>query len=124
MRDPMAGNGRQLWQRWNWQETDPIKVDETHKGESGEGLMETLAIHPSAGQFVMGGRLRGGDWNVALFELESGNRITTLKTGYRVTQAQYAADGSQLLLVGAQGQPKKKEDGRFPPFGRVELYDL
>lgn len=124
MRDPMAGNGRQLWQRWNWQETDPTKVDETHKGESGEGLMETLAIHPSAGQFVMGGRLRGGDWNVALFELNSGNRIATLKTGYRVTQAQYAADGSQLLLVGAQGQPKKKEDGRFPPFGRVELYDL
>ena len=79
MRDPMAGNGRQLWQKWEWKADTPTKVDETHKGESGEGLMETLAVHPSAGHFVMGGRLRGGDWNVALFDLAGGQRLTALK---------------------------------------------
>ena len=69
-------------------------MDQTHKGDSGQGLMETLAVHPSGGHFVMGGRLRGGDWNVALFDLETGNRIAALKTGYRVTEACYNADGN------------------------------
>lgn len=124
MRDPMAGNGRQLWQKWSWQESEPKKIDETHKGESGEGLMETLAIHPSGQHFVMGGRLRGGDWNVALFDLESGDRIAQLKTGFRVTEACYNAEGDQLVLVGAQGQPKSKKEGQFPHFGRVEIYDV
>jgi WD40 repeat protein len=123
MRDPMAGNGRQLWQKWTWQD-EPKKVDETHKGESGEGLMETLAVHPHLDHFVMGGRLRGGDLNVALFDLASGNRVASLKTGFRVTEAQYTSAGKQLLLVGAQGQPKHKKDGQFPRFGRIELYDL
>ena len=36
-------------------------IDQTHKDESGEGLMETLAVHPDVDFFVMGGRLRGGD---------------------------------------------------------------
>lgn len=124
MRDPMAGNGRQLWQKWSWQESEPTKVDETHQGESGEGLMETLAVHPSGRHFVMGGRLRGGDWNVALFDLESGNRIAELKTGYRVTEACYNAAGDRLVLVGAQGQPSGKKEGHFPNFGRVEVYDV
>ncbi len=119
----MAGNGRQLWQKWTWQD-QPRKVDETHKGESGEGLMETLAMHPHHDQFVMGGRLRGGDLNVAMFELASGKRIASLKTGFRVTEAQFAADGKSLLLVGAQGQPKSRKDGQFPRFGRVEVYDV
>lgn len=124
MRDPMAGNGRQLWQKWAWQDSDPKKIDETHKGESGQGLMEALAIHPSGRHFAMGGRLRGGDWNVALFDLESGKRIASLKTGCRVTQLCYNAAGDQLVLVGAQGQPSKLVDGRFPRFGRVDVYDL
>ena len=124
MRDPMAGNGRQLWQKWAWKDQPPKKVDQTHKDESGEGLMETLSVHPSQDQFVMGGRLRGGDWNVALFELASGNRVATLKTGFRVTEAMYSDDGKQLVLVGAGGQPKKKKDGKFPSFGRLEVYDL
>jgi WD40 repeat protein len=124
MRDPMAGNGRQLWQKWSWQDSEPNKVDETHKGESGEGLMETLAVHPAGQHFVMGGRLRGGDWNVALFDLESGDRIAELKTGYRVTEARYNAEGDRLVLVGAQGQPSKKKEGRFPNFGRVDVYEV
>ena len=54
--------------------------------------METIAVHPSASHFVMGGRLRGGDWNAALFDHQSGERIASLKTGYRVTEAVYLAD--------------------------------
>jgi WD40 repeat protein len=123
MRDPMAGNGRQLWQKWSWRDGPPQLTDETHAGESGEGLMETLAIHPTENHFVMAGRLRGGDWNAAIFDLDSGGRLTSLKTGYRVTQALYAADGRRLILVGAQGQPHEKKDGTFPDFGRVEIYE-
>ncbi len=86
--------------------------------------METLAIHPDGTKFVMGGRLRGGDWNAAIFDLSSGNRLAVLKTGYRITQAMFSADGGQLVLAGTQGQPSKKEDGRFPDFGRIEVYEL
>lgn len=124
MRDPMAGNGRQLWQRWSWREGTPAKLDETHQGESGEGLMETLAIHPSGGFFAMGGRLRGGDWNVGLFDLESGSRIGELKSGYRVTAMQFSNDGSRLMLVGGQGQPGKNQEGKIADFGRFEVYEF
>lgn len=123
MRDPMAGNGRQLWQKWSF-EGEPKKLDETHEAESGEGLMETLCIHPSQEYFAMGGRLRGGDWNVALFDMKDGNRIATLKTGYRVTEANFTDDGQQLVLVGTQGQPGPDKDGVIADFGRVEVYDL
>ncbi len=124
MRDPMAGNGRQLWQKWSWNQTSPQEVGETLKGESGEGLMETLAVHPSGNHFVMGGRLRGGKWNVAMFELPSGKKVAELKTGYRVTQACFSASGGELVLVGTQGQPRSKKPGDFPRFGRVEMWDL
>ena len=46
---------------------------------------------------------------MALFDLESGNRIAAFKTGYRVTEACYNTDGSQLVLVGAEGsRPAKR----------------
>jgi hypothetical protein len=64
MRDPMAGNGRQLWQRWNWREGK--MVGQTKEKQLGEGLMEALVMHPSGESFLMGGRLRGGEWNAAL----------------------------------------------------------
>lgn len=124
MRDPMAGNGKQLWQKWDWQTVDPKMIDQTHQGESGEGLMETLAVHPSGESFVMGGRLRGGDWNVAMFDLQSGAKKASLKLGYRVTQSLFSADGKRLILVGSQGQPEKKENGNFPDFGRVDVFEI
>ncbi len=124
MRDPMAGNGRQLWQKWSWQDQPPKKVDETHRGESGEGLMEALAVSPDGRQFAMGGRLRGGDWNVALFDTDSGARLASLKTGYRVTDIRYSRDATRLYLVGTQGQPSKKKEDKFPDFGRVEAYTI
>ena len=94
------------------------------KDESGEGLMEALAIHPDNQRFVMGGRLRGGVWNAAVFDLDSGNRLATLKTGFRITEAMFTGDGSKLILAGLNGQPSQKTDGRFPDFGRIEVYDV
>lgn len=124
MRDPMAGNGKQLWQRWAWRGAKPAMVAKTHDGEAGEGLMETLAVHPDTDHFLMGGRLRGGDWNAALFHHDSGDRMASLKTGYRITEAAYLADGKRLLLAGSKSQPKKNKDGKFNDFGRVEVYEF
>lgn len=124
MGDPMAGNGKQLWQKWDWKLNVPKMIDQTHQGESGEGLMETLAVHPSGESFAMAGRLRGGDWNVALFDIGSGARLASLKLGYRVTEAIFTPDGTRLILVGSQGQPAKMENGKFPDFGRVEVVEL
>ncbi len=99
MRDPMAGNGKQMWQRFAWHAAPPEKVQE-FKG--GEGLMETLAFHPNGKYFVMGGRLRGGDWNAAIFENESGEKVHSLKTGFRITKAIFSDDGTHLCLAGAR----------------------
>jgi WD40 repeat protein len=123
MRDPMAGNGKQLWQRFAWQETPPRKVDETHEGESGEGLMEALAVHPEGDCFVMSGRLRGGSWNTAVFSLADGSIQHSFKTESRVTGAAFAAGGRRLLLGGTRNQPLPK-DGAYAPFGHVDLYEF
>lgn len=120
MRDPMAGNGKQLWQRFAWRAEPPAKVNE-FKG--GEGLMETLAFHPSGTYFAMGGRLRGGDWNLAIFDYESGAKVHSLKTGCRITKALFSPDGRRLCLAGTQGQPEPK-NGDFKPFGRFDVYEF
>ena len=124
MRDPMAGNGKQRWEKWAWNQESPQRIDTTHKKEAGEGLMETLALHPDGRRFLMGGRLRGGDWNAAVFDLNSGDRLTTLKSGYRITEAHFTADCTRLVVTGLTGQPTKKKNGRFRDFGRVEVYDV
>ena len=123
MRDPMAGNGRQLWQRFAWRETPPKKLAETVQDEAGEGLMETLAMHPSGEWFVMAGRLRGGDWNVGLFSVASGARVGFLKTGVRVTSARFSHDGGRLYLGGMDNQPDPKK-GQWPEFGVIDRYDV
>lgn len=123
MRDPMAGNGRQLWQRFAWKDNPPRRADEIHAGESGEGLMETLALHPSGKQFVMAGRLRGGAWNTALFSVENGALGLSLKTDTRVTRALFSPEGSRLLLSGTRRQPEIKE-GKIADFGHVDIYEL
>ena len=119
MRDPMAGNGKQLWQRFDWQTGKMI--DQTKKGQNGEGLMETLAFSSDGRFFVMGGRLRGGEWNAAVFETETGERKATLKTKCRICKAVFTADGKRLLLGGAQGQPKKPP---FDNFGRFDVLEI
>ncbi len=121
MRDPMAGNGKQLWQRFAWQ-TQPVeKIQESVADQTGEGLMETLAWHPGGEYFVMAGRLRGGNWNLGIFATESGQIVGQAKTGMRITSARFSPDGEQLYLAGMQGQPGRKED-RFPDFGYLERY--
>ena len=123
MRDPMAGNGRQLWQKFSWREGQAKKLSETRKDESGEGLMEALAVHPSGDFFVMAGRLRGGDWNAGFFDLNSGRLVHSLKTGYRITEALFSQDGRQVYFAGTKKQPRNK-DGNFPAFGRIEAFEV
>jgi len=124
MRDPMAGNGRQLWQQWRWDGEAPRKIAETNKDQAGEGLMEALAMHPSGQQFVMAGRLRGGEWNVGLFSCEDGNLIAQAKTGTRITSARFSPDGKHLWLGGMKGQPGPDKKGRWPAFGTIDCYEL
>lgn len=123
MRDPMAGNGKQLWQRFAWQSNPVEKTQESVADQTGEGLMETLAWHPSGEYFVMAGRLRGGNWNLGIFAKESGQLIGQAKTGMRITSAHFSPDGTQLYLAGMQGQPGLKDD-RFPDFGYLERYAI
>ncbi len=123
MRDPMAGNGKQLWQRFDWQKDSADKRQESVADQTGEGLMETLAWHPSGEYFVMAGRLRGGNWNLGIFTAESGQLIGQAKTGMRITAARFSPDGTQIYLAGMQGQPGLKDD-RFPDFGYLERYSV
>jgi len=123
-RDPAAGNGRQLWQRFDWMAAEPTRLDETHDGENGQGLMETIRFHPSGEHFVMGGRTHKGSWNVAFFEAASGKRLHAMSTKHRVTEAVYAARGRRLFLAGAVSQGKPRKGGDFQPFGRVKIYEL
>ncbi len=120
MRDPMAGNGKQRWQRFDWTKETPEKLAQSNDDQVGEGLMETLAIHPSEKYFVMGGRLRGGSWSTALFDLASGDLLHSLKTGTRVTKAVFSHDGSRLLLAGA----RKQKENADKPFGIVDVYSV
>jgi WD40 repeat protein len=124
MRDPMAGNGRQLWQKFAWQESPVRKMAETKQDQAGEGLMETLALHPSGGWFVMAGRLRGGEWNAGLFASDSGERIGQLKTGVRITSARFTSDGQELLLGGMANQPGPDGEGNWGSFGVIDRFEV
>jgi WD40 repeat protein len=123
MNDPMAGNGKQRWQRFAWKQTNVEKQMESKPDQTGEGLMEVLAWHPTGDYFAMAGRLRGGNWNIGLFSRESGDLIGQAKTGMRITSVHFHPDGKTLLLAGMQGQPKPKE-GVFPAFGYLERYEI
>jgi WD40 repeat protein len=121
MRDPMAGNGVQRWQRFAWREGK--KLDETHEGESGQGLMEALVFHPSQKYFVMAGRLFQGQWNLAFFDTATGKNLHASDAKHRITDARFTADGSRLLLAKAKQQEKKK-DGQWPPYGAIEIHTV
>jgi WD40 repeat protein len=119
MTDPMAGNGKMTWQRWNARSGELLA--QIKDGQHGSGLMESIAWHPDGRHFVMAGRQAQGTWNVAIFSAASGERVESLDTKQRVTQARFTADGRLLVLAGAQGQPQRKE-GVWPPWGRVQIY--
>jgi hypothetical protein len=121
MRDPMAGNGKQTWQRFAWREDPPRKVDEIHDGDHGGGHPESLAFHPSRAHFVMAGRLAQGKWNTGFFDAKTGALVHSLDAKGRLTKAAFNGTGDRMYLAGTVGQEKKK-DGQFPEFGRIKIY--
>jgi hypothetical protein len=123
MTDPMAGNGKQTWQRFAWRENPVHKTGEITDSERGNGLMETVLFHPDGDLFIMAGRLAQGKWNTALFSGSSGKLVHSLDTKMRVTGAQFTANGKRLLLSGAVGQERKK-DGKYPEFGRLKVFSF
>jgi WD40 repeat protein len=104
MVDPMAGNGRQRWQRFSLVPGQADQKWQSKDEQLGEGLMETLAVHPMDGTFAMSGRLRGGAFNTGLFSVDSGDLIYGFKTDSRVTKARFLSDGRTMILAGALSQ--------------------
>lgn len=120
MRDPMAGNGKQRWQCFDMSGSTPRKVAEAKDDQVGEGLMETLAMHPDGRHFAMGGRLRGGSWNVGLFDLSTGDLVHSIKTETRVTKVLFSADGTRLYIAGADKQSKDAAER----FGVLDIHEI
>jgi WD40 repeat protein len=120
MTDPMAGNGRMTWQRWDWRAKPPKKLGQNTGG--GTGLMETIAFTPDGVAFVMAGRQAQGTWTTALFA-EDGKLLASLDTKSRVTRAVFTPDGKTLYLAAAVGQPSRK-DGQWGDYGRIHVVNV
>lgn len=120
MNDPMAGNGKQRWQRFAWKETPPRKTAQIKDDDQGNGLMETLRFHPKKPWFVMAGRLAQGKWNTAIFD-ESANLLHSIDSKMRVTDSVFLGDGARVLLAGGTSQERVK-DGKYPDFGSLKIY--
>jgi len=121
MVDPMAGNGKMTWQRWNWRKGE--RLDQIKDGQHGSGLMETLAWHPGGKHFLMAGRQAQGTWNAALFNANDGSLDTTLDTKNRITHARFVADGKTLVAscIAGGGKPK---NGVWSASGRVQVFTV
>ncbi|MFY7951125.1 MAG: WD40 repeat domain-containing protein [Armatimonadaceae bacterium] len=122
MVDPMAGDGKQIWQRWAWADGKPVKKGEIKEADAGGGLMESLALHGGNGLFTMAGRLVKGKWNAALFDQNTGEMLGQADTRFRVTDSTWFANGSQVLLAGLWTQPSKRVNGKFPDFGHLAVF--
>ena len=121
MTDPMAGNGKMTWQRWDWRKG--AKIDQIKDGQQGSGLMETIVWHPDGRHFVMAGRQAQGTWNAAAFDASDGNLVQSLDTKRRITQARFAADGNWLIFSGAAGQSQPK-NGQWPSWGSLQIFQV
>ena len=120
-RDPSAGNGKQLWEVFDWRAPKP-SMTATNAENSGQGLMETICFHPSQSFFVMAGRLFNGTWNTAVYDAATREELHILKTDCRVTSSACSADDKQLFLAGGNGQPRNKEaEGDF---GVLRVYSI
>ncbi len=119
-RDPAAGNGKQLWQKFTWQGGSK-KEAAAANGEIGEGLMETLAFHPSGNFFLMAGRIFKGDWNAALFDHETGDRLHHQNVGFRISASAFTPDGNFLYLGGGANQGNPNEEKKW---GRIVIYEV
>lgn len=122
MVDPMAGNGKMTWQRWDWRKGE--RLDQIKDGQHGSGLMEAIAWHPSSEFFMMAGRQAQGTWNAAVFSAADGSVIHSLDTKKRITQLRFTPDGQFLALAGANGQPARNKEGQWPPWGKLQLYKV
>jgi WD40 repeat protein len=120
MTDPMAGNGKMTWQRWDWRKGE--QIDQIKDGQHGSGLMETVAWHPDGKHFVMAGKQAQGTWNAAIFKAEDGSLDHSIDTKNRITHARFSADGQSLILACCNGQQRKA--GAGPPWGRLQVYQV
>ncbi|MCF7789987.1 MAG: hypothetical protein K9N47_27960 [Prosthecobacter sp.] len=120
MVDPMAGNGKMTWQRWEWRTGK--RVDQIKDGQHGSGLMESLAWHPDGKHFLMAGRQAQGTWNAALFSAADGSLVSSMDTKSRMTHARFAADGKSLMATVITGHGKVKPGQPWPAMGRVQVY--
>lgn len=121
MTDPMAGNGKMTWQRWDFLSSEPKKLAQIRDGDGGAGLMETLMFSQS-GAFLMAGRQAQGTWNAALFA-DDGKLLASLDTKSRVTRAAFAPDAETLYFAATIGQPHRR-DGEWPDYGRIHVAHL
>jgi len=122
-RDPAAGNGKQLWQRFTWDGGGKtLRIGQASDGEIGQGLMEALTFHPDGKHFVMAGRLFKGDWNTAVFNAETGGRVHHQNTEMRTSAAQFSPGGKTLYLAGGKGQPKDAKNQKN--WGRLLAFDV
>ena len=119
MTDPMAGNGKMTWQRWDWKKGE--RIDQIKDGQHGSGLMESVAWHPGGTHFVMAGRQAQGTWNAALFSAADGALVHSVDTKKRITHARFTADGNTLIVAGANGQAQRKL-GFWPEWGKLQVY--
>jgi len=88
--------------------------------EIGVDLVDSVA----GSKFVSdGGRLRDGERNVAMNDVQSGVRLIGLKLGSRVIKTLFCPDGKHMILVGSQGQADKKRNGNVPDFDRADVFE-
>ncbi len=121
MNDPMAGNGKMTWQRWDWLSSPPNKLSQIRDGDGGSGLMEVLSF-AADGAFLMAGRQAQGTWNASVFDSD-GKQLATLDTKSRITRGVFAPDGQTLYLAAAIGQPKR-DKGKWPDYGRIHVVSM
>lgn len=121
MTDPMAGNGKMTWQRWNWQKGE--RIDQIKEGQFGNGLMESITWNPAGSHFIMAGRQAQGTWNIALFSAADGALVHSVDTKKRITHARFTADGQTLVVAGATGQGQRSKNG-WAPWGRLQTYKV
>jgi len=91
MTDPMAGNGKMTWQRWDWRKGD--RIDQIKDGQHGSGLMETVAWHPDGAHFIMAGRQAQGTWNAAVFSSADGSLVHSWTPKNASPTPGFTADG-------------------------------
>ncbi len=122
-RDPAAGNGKQLWQAYRWRDGEVQKVSEAAGSDTGQGLMETLAFHPTDAWFLMAGRLESGQWNVGAFDRASGALQSSADFKGRICRALFLPgdEDERFLLAGGVSQGGPKEGRKFRDFGRIWL---